>query len=118
MTSIRSVVLLSTILTLAGCAFGPTDAIQDGGSTSINGIDILSTAPARPYQVISVVSHEGPDDSASYTDEETLIAEDAQKAGADAAIILYRVKTVSRTNLANGQPIMAPKVSAQLIKYQ
>jgi hypothetical protein len=115
--TLRTFALLLAILALAGCAF-PPDPTATGTGATVDGIDIWNAPPSRPYQVISVVSHEGSDDSASYADEEALIAQDAQKAGADGAIILYRVQAVSRMNIADGHPITAPKVAAQLIKYQ
>jgi hypothetical protein len=114
----RTFALLSATLALAGCTFPATETPPAGASTSIGGVDIWHSPPSRPYQVISTVAHEGPDDSASYADEEALVAQDAQKAGADGAVILYEVKAVSRMDISDGREIMAPKVAAQLIKYQ
>jgi hypothetical protein len=114
----KSITLLSTLLALAGCASAPTGPSTPGTSTAINGIDIWTGEPSRPYHVISTVSHEGPDNSATYALEEQFVADDAQKAGADGAIILDTVMVVSRFDIADGRPVLAPKVDAQLIKYQ
>jgi hypothetical protein len=118
MMNIRALTLLSALLALAGCATAPTSPTPNGGSTAIDGIDMWDGAPARPYHVISTISHEGPDMSATYADEEALIAQDAQKAGADGAIIIDKVMVPSRISLVDSRPVMAPKVDAQLIKYQ
>jgi len=108
---------LLTLLALGGCASAPT-ANPNGTHTVIDGIDIWKGTPSRPYQVISTISHQGPDSSANYADEEKLIAEDAKKSGADGAIILYAVMVPSRISPTSGRRIMAPQVAAQLIKYQ
>jgi hypothetical protein len=116
--TIKALALLTALLALAGCATAPTSASPNGSSTTIDGIDLWNGTPPRPYRVISTVSHEGPDLSATYADEEALIAQDAQKAGADGAIIVDTVMVPSRISLVDSRPVMAPKVDAQLIKYQ
>lgn len=84
----------------------------------INGVEVWrGGAPSRPYRVIATVQRVGADNSATYRDEENLIAGDARQRGADAVILLDAVMVVSRMNLVNGRPILAPKVDAQLIKY-
>ena len=107
--------LLLPALALAACASSPGPA----QSSTINGIDLWQGGlPTRPYQVIATVSRQGADGSATYAEEEQLLAADAHARGADAVIILDTVMVVSRLDVTDGRPIMAPKVDAQLIKYQ
>ena len=121
MVSIKQFTILLIVLALAGCASTPdgTPSGQVGTSSVINGIDVWDGGiPSRPYQVIATVYREGSDNSATYRDEEDLIASEARQRGADAVIVLNTVMVVSRVSLADGRPLLAPKVSAELIKYQ
>lgn len=103
------------VLALAGCATassGPTKSVVDG-------IDVWKGGnPSQPYTVMNTVQSVGPDTSATYEQEEQKIAQEAKKRGADGIIVLNRVMVVSRMDVVMGRPVMAPKVQAELIKYQ
>jgi hypothetical protein len=100
---------------LAGCATGvsvPTKSVIDG-------IDVWKGGnPSQPYTVMDTVQSVGPDNSATYAQEEEEIAQQAKKRGADGIIVVNTVMVVSRMDLALDRPLMAPKVQAELIKYQ
>jgi hypothetical protein len=118
---IKEFSILLIMLALAGCASTPdgTSSGQAGTSSVINGVEVWEGgAPSRPYRVIATVTREGSDNSATYRDEEDLIASEARQRGADAVIVVDTVMVVSRMNLANGRALMAPKVDAELIQYQ
>ncbi len=74
--------------------------------------------PGRPYRVIGNVQRQGADQTASLRQEEEAIAAEAAQRGADGVIVLDEVMVVSRMDLADGRPILAPKVDAELIKYE
>jgi hypothetical protein len=103
------------VLALAGCATagsGPAMSVVDG-------IDVWKGGtPSRPYTVMDTVQGEGPDNSATYEQEEELIAQEAKERGADGIIVLNTLMVVSRQDVTLGRPIMAPKVEAELIRYQ
>jgi hypothetical protein len=108
------------LLALAGCTSTPTGHPGGAGPGEvINGVEVWKEGhPARPYQVIATVEKQGADSSASYGDEEGLIAADARRLGADGVIVLNAVMVISRMNVVDGRPVMAPKVTAELIKYE
>jgi hypothetical protein len=121
MMTIKKIPLLLLVLALAGCASAPggSPSAQAGTSSVINGVEVWQNGtPSRPYQVIATIQKEGADNSATYLDEEKFIAHDASQQGADAVIVLDTVMVVSRMSLMDGRAIMAPKVDAELIKYQ
>ena len=85
----------------------------------VNGIEVWEAGPPpRPYRVIGASERQGADPSASYRQEEEDIAGEARQRGADAVILQRPVMVVIRMDLADGRPILAPKVEAELIKYQ
>jgi hypothetical protein len=87
--------------------------------SKINNIDVWSaTAPARPYEVLATIEREGADESATYAQEEAFIADEAKQRGANAMIIVDTEMVVSRTDANDNRTIMAPKVEAELIRYQ
>jgi hypothetical protein len=111
--------LILGALALAGCASSPNMVSLGEPSGAIGGIDVWSGGtPGRAYQVIGKVQRVGSDGSATYEQEEELIAQDAKAKGADGMIVLNTVMVVSRMDLATNRPILAPKVEAELIKYQ
>jgi hypothetical protein len=119
--TVKIIPILLTTLAFAGCASAPDDSQsqQAGANSAANGMDIWRNGPpSRPYNVIATVSREGADNSATYADEENFIAAEAAKQNADGIIILDTVMVVSRVNIMDGRAVMAPKVDAQLIKYQ
>jgi hypothetical protein len=110
------IAILFPLLALAGCALAPS---TPGVTSAGNSIDIWKNGPpTRPYQVIATVQREGADNSATYAQEESLLAFDAKNRGADAIIILNTVMVPSRMDITDSRPIMAPKVEAELIKYE
>jgi hypothetical protein len=117
--SIKNFWILSA-LALAGCASAPE--LHSGGpgtSEVVNGMELWKGGPPpRPYGVITTVQRAGADQTASFADEEKGIAADAAQRGADAVIVLDEVMVVSRMDLADSRPILAPKVDAELIKYR
>jgi hypothetical protein len=111
--TIKHFAIAISLLALAGCASGPANS-----GAAMNGVDVWRNGPpSRPYRVLGNLGREADDTSATYRDEEGSITREAAKRGADAVIILNEVMTVSRID-AFGRPVMAPKVAAQLIKYQ
>lgn len=85
----------------------------------IDGIDVWKGGPpARTYRVITNVNRTAADSSTSYQQQVESIAAEARRRGADAVIVLNEVMTVSRMDVLTNHPIMAPKVTAQLIQYQ
>ncbi len=64
------------------------------------------------------MNREAADDSTNYRDEEVSIADEARRRGADAVIVVYEVMAVSHISVVDGRAVLAPKVAAQLIKYQ
>ena len=115
--TINPAILLPLLLTLAGCASVPIG--QTGASSTINGVELWKGGPpARPYRVLATISRQGPDTSATYHDEENAVAAAAHEQNADAAIILNEVMTVSRLDITDSRPLLAPKVEAELIRYQ
>jgi ABC-type glycerol-3-phosphate transport system substrate-binding protein len=119
--TIKKLTILLILLLLAGCATSPNgpNSAPAAASTVINGVEFWTEgAPSRPYQVIATISKQGADNSATVRDEENLIADDATQRGADAVIVLDTVMVVARNSVIDSRPVMAPKVDAQLIKYQ
>ena len=119
--TIHRLTFVFVILTLAGCEFAQEGVHprQVGASTIINGVEVWTGGgPGRPYRIIATVQKQGADNSSTYLDQEAFIASDAAKRGADAVVVLDSTRVVSRTDVVTGRPIMAPKVEAQLIKYQ
>lgn len=111
--TIKHLLAVISLLALAGCAAGP--AIS---GAAMNGVDVWRNGPPqRPYRLIGNIGREADDASTTFRDEEDSITREAAKRGADAVIILNEVMTVSRID-PFGRPVMAPKVAAQLIKYQ
>jgi hypothetical protein len=103
-------------LALAGCSSFPGTNSQEA---VIDGVDVWKGAnPSRPYRVLATVSRVGPDDSASYRDEEAFLASEARHRGADGVVVLNEVMVVSRLSLQDSRPVMAPKVEGQLIQYE
>jgi hypothetical protein len=112
-------ILIVGVFVIAGCASSPTPATLAEPSAAIDGIDVWAGGtPARPYQVMDTVQKLGPDESATYEQEEELIAEDAKQRGADGIIVLSTVMVPSRQDLFTSRPLLAPKVEAEVIKYQ
>ena len=110
--------LLLAALLFAGCASAPAPSNGEPGAV-IDGIDVWTGGPpSRPYQVIDTVQSVGPDNSATYADEESIIAGEARERGADAIVVLNTVMVISRQDAILDRPIMAPKVEAEIIKYQ
>ena len=106
-------------LALAGCAWSPSTGGSGQLSSTIDGIDVWTGGnPSRPYQVMDTVQRVGPDSSATYGQEEELIAADAKERGADGMVVLSTVMVVSRMDMTMDRPVMAPKVQAEVIKYQ
>ncbi len=104
--------ILATIV-LAGCA-APSGATN----STINGIDIWRNGtPSQPYHVIATVQRVAADSSTNYNQQIADIAAEARQRGADGVIVLNTVMVVSRMDLTMGRAIMAPKVTAELIKY-
>jgi len=102
-------------LALGGCA----TAGSSPSSSVIDGIDVWrGGTPPQRYQVLDTVQRVGPDSSATFEQEEEEIAQEAKTRGADGIIVLNTVMVVSRMDLALDRPILAPKVQAELIKYQ
>ena len=119
--TIKKLSLLLVVLALAGCASTPggADAGKVGTSSVINGIEVWKDGPPpRPYRVIANANRQGADSSTNYQEQEESIADEARERGADAVIVVSAVMTISRMDTIAGRPIMAPKVAAQLIKYQ
>jgi hypothetical protein len=118
--NIRRPGILPVLLALAGCASTPgAHPGQVGTSSVINGVEVWKGGPpSRPYQVIANVNREAPDSSTTYEQEEDSIASEARERGADAVIVVDTVMAVSRMDPFSDRPIMAPKVAAELIKYQ
>jgi len=113
--------LVVSVLAIAACSSVPGVGISGNatGNTVIDGIEVWRPGPPpRPYRVIALTGREGPDNSVSYYDEEVSIAREARQRGADAVIIVNAVMAVSRMDMVGGHPILAPKVSAELIKYE
>ena len=108
------------VLALAGCASTPgPQPGKVGTSEVIDGIEVWKGGPpSRPYRVIANVNREAADSSTTFGEQEESIASEARQRGADAVIVLNAVMAVGRVDVINGRPIMAPKVAAQLIKYQ
>jgi len=116
MTIKKSVILLIS-LALAGCASAPSGKV--GTSSVINGVEVWTGGPPpRPYRVIMDANRQAADGSTNYRDQEASIASEARQRGADAVIVVNTVMVVSRIDAFGGRPIMAPRVAAQLIKYQ
>jgi hypothetical protein len=116
MNTFKTIPLLLASLALVGCASAPPPSSTN---SSVDGIDIWKNGhPDRPYQVIATVQREGADNSATYNDEENLLAVDARNRGADAVIVLDTVMVATRRDLSDTRFIMSPKVDAQLIKYE
>ena len=119
--TIKSLAFLLVTLALAGCASTPGggSAGQTGTSSLINGVEVWEGGPpSRPYDVIATVQRLGVDGSATYRQQEEQIADEASQRGADAVIVESETMVVSRVEITTGRNIMAPKVVAQLIKYQ
>jgi len=119
MTIKNSIIPLIT-LALAGCASTPGGGLstQPGTSSLINGVETWQGGPpSRPYQVIGNVQRMGADSTATFRQEEELIADEASQRGADAIIIENEVMVVTRVDPTTGHSIMGPKVQAELIKY-
>ncbi len=109
--------LLLAALVFAGCASPPSG----GGPTYsvINGVDVWKGGPPpRPYNVVKNVNWQGADGSVNFAQQEQSLASQASDEGADAVVVTSEVMAVGRYNLANGAPIMSPKVAAELVKYQ
>jgi hypothetical protein len=103
------------VLALAGCA----TAVSVPTKYVVDGIDVWKGGnPSQPYTVMDTVQSVGPDTSATYEQEEQQIAQEAKERGADGIIVLNTVMVISRQDVALDRPIMAPKVQAELIKYQ
>jgi hypothetical protein len=114
----KNFAILCIALALAGCG-AITSGPQGGSVSTVDGIEVWrGGGPARPYQVIDTIRRVGPDNSATYATEERAVIRSASQRGADAAIILDEVMVVSRASPIDSRPIMAPKVDAELIKYQ
>ena len=119
---IKHLAVLLPLLAIGGCAStpgGPGPAGTVGASSMIHGVEFWNGGPpARPYEVIDTVSQEGADNSATYADEERLIADEARNRGADAVIVLNSVMVTSRRSVIDGRDVLAPKVEAELVKYK
>ena len=120
MTTIRNIALLLTLSLLAGCTSTTDETHSVPGTVStVSGIDIWKDgAPSRPYLVIDTVEKQAADSSANFAQEEQLLAADAKERGADAMIIVNEVMVPSRMSIVDGRLLLAPKVTAELIKYQ
>lgn len=78
----KKLALLIVVLALAGCASAPGGAHsgQAGTRSVINGVEMWKGGPPpRPYRVIATVERQGADESATYRQEESLIADDARQ---------------------------------------
>jgi hypothetical protein len=121
LVTLQKLGILIVALALAACASAPDGGHsgKSGTSSSINGVEVWKDGPpSRPYRVIANTGREAADNSSSYADEERSIAQEARQRGADAVIILNAVMVVSRIDETGGRPIFAPKVAAELIKYE
>jgi hypothetical protein len=115
--NVHKLLIPLAILALAGCA--STGAHSGAASTIIDGVEVWTGGPPpRPYHVIATVAREAADSSSDFADLERSIAYEARSRGADAVIVLDTVMVISRMDLVGGRPIMAPKVGAELIKYE
>jgi hypothetical protein len=107
------------LLALAGCSSTPSGSQSVGAKSVIDGVDVWKGGtPSRPYQVIDTVAQQGADNSATFADEERLLARDARARGADGLIVLNSVMVPTRMDVTTNRPVMAPRVNAELIKYQ
>jgi hypothetical protein len=100
---------------LAACTTVPKTA----NSAVMHGVEVwTSGTPSRPYTVIDTISGVGPDQSVTFAQEEALLAQEASKRGADAMIVTTKVQVIIRQDPVLGRPLMAPKVIAEIVKYQ
>jgi len=115
------IIILLGVLAWAGCATSSPDGTHSGpvGTRSvIGGVEFWKGGPPpRAYRVLTPTASQGADTSATYRGQEGFIATDARRRGADAVIVLNEIMVVSRMDVITGHQILAPRVSAQLIKY-
>jgi hypothetical protein len=108
-------IFLLVSLALTACTTVP----QTANSAVMHGVEVWTNGvPSRPYTVIDTISGVGPDQSVTFAQEEALLAQEARKRGADAMIVTTKVQVIIRQDPVLGRPLMAPKVIAEIVKYQ
>lgn len=105
-------ILAAAALLLAGCATPSPE------STDIDGVQVWKNGqPSQPFKVIDTVVQQAPDTTQDYASLERSIAQEAKRRGADGVIVVTEVMVVSRMSVFDGRPIMAPKVTAEIVSF-
>lgn len=107
-------------LALAGCASGPAEPPKTGSVRVIDGVEVWEHGvPSRAYHVVGTVRQVAANNSTSSNDQIASVVQTARHRKADGVIVLDAVQVVSRVGYGmSSRSIMAPKIEAQLIRYQ